>query len=327
MRFIRLLVGLAGIALLGGVILGYGGPLVYDLDLLAHFRLHLLGLSGIVAVFALLTGERATLWRAVAAAVLAIAGLSPIWEGPGPEGTGTPLTVMVANLYIHNERPEAMRQALVAAGADVLVTAETSPDALEGSFGLDRYYPHRLLFPGRTSNLRIVLWSRFPILEGELLFTYRNRAPSAATALVEIAPGQVVSVLALHLAHVGLGPQQNQVARLDEIVADLPRPLIVMGDFNATAWSWAVHRIERLTGTRRIGGVIRTWNGSYPTPLGAIQEPFGLPIDHILVSPGVGVAGIGTVEIPGSDHSGVRAMLRIPDGAGSSAPGRPPVSR
>jgi endonuclease/exonuclease/phosphatase (EEP) superfamily protein YafD len=206
-----------------------------------------------------------------------------------------------------------MRAALAASGADILVTAETPPEALAGDARLDRLYPHRLHHELRRSNWRLVLWSRFPIRRGELLLKDRYGIPSGLSAVVEFAPGHELSVLALHLPHVALAEQQAEVEALDELAAGLPRPLVVMGDLNATAWSWAVHRAERLTGTRRVGGVLRTWDGAYPTPLVAIPEPFGLPIDHILVSEGIGVAGIGTVEIPGSDHMGVRARLRVPD--------------
>ena len=110
-----------------------------------------------------------------------------------------------------------------------------------------------------------------------------------------------------------------------EVAGHFSGPLVVMGDFNATPWSHAVRRIERLTGTRRIGGIGRTWHG-YPTPLGEVPVPLGLPIDHILISPGIGVLSVGTLEIPGSDHLAVRAVLTVPTAEEAFARAAPALS-
>lgn len=314
MRLLRTIAGLAGAALLALVALGYGAPFFYELDLLAHFRLHLLGLSGIIALAALVLRARGALWRAVAAAVLALAGLGPLWEGSGPAGTGRPVTVATANLYWHNERPEEMRRAVLAADADILLTVETSRERVGGAGAFAEAYPHYFVQHPGSPDWRLVLWSRLPIREGgHVLLDPEHGAAYGVQAVVEIAPGRTLSVLGLHLEHVSVGSQGAQVEALGRLAADLPRPLVVMGDFNATAWSWAVHRAEALTGTRRVGGVTRTWHGHYPTPLVRVPEPFGLPIDHVLVSPEIGVEQIGTLGIPGSDHDAVRAVLRIPD--------------
>ncbi len=203
-----------------------------------------------------------------------------------------------------------MRQALLQADPDILVTAETTR-AERDAGGLDAHYPYHVIYQTGGEDLRTALWSRFPILDGAMVLP-ENGAPAGAMARIEIAPGQAITVLGLHLGHVAFGDQGRQIETVGEIAAGLPRPLVVMGDFNATAWSYAVRRVEALTGTRRINGIDRTWHGGYDTPLGQIPEPLGLPIDHILVSPGLGVRSIGTVPIPGSDHLALRAVLTLP---------------
>ena len=242
MRLLRITVGVAGAALLVAVGLGYGGWLFYDLDLLAHFRLHLLGLSGALALVSLLIGARAGFWRSLAAAVLAAAGLVPLWEPLPPAGEGVPVTVMTANLYYGNPKPAAMRQALADADADILLTLETNRSAIEGEPALAKLYPHRISYEVAGPDLMAVLWSKFPVLRGETVPLGTDEVPSAVRAVVEVAPGRTLSVLGLHLSHVSLGSQGAEVERLDELAAGLPRPLVVMGDFNATAWSWGVRR-------------------------------------------------------------------------------------
>ncbi len=316
-RVVGVGVGLAAPAVLGAVLLGYGGPIWFDLDLLAHFRLHLLLLALALAAVAVLVRNRGALWRSVAAAVLAMAGLVPLWQSPPPPGAGTPITVMTANLFFWNPVPRQMRQALLDADPDILVTAETTR-AERDSGGLDEHYPYHVIYQTGGADLRTALWSRFPITDGAMIMP-ENGAPAGALARIEIAPGQEITVLGLHLGHVALGDQGTQIETLGGIARDLRRPLVVMGDFNATAWSYAVRRVERLTGTQRIAGVDRTWHGGYDTPLGRIPEPLGLPIDHILVSPGLGVRSISTVAIPGSDHLAVRAVLTVPPPAEPSA--------
>lgn len=313
MRLLRFTIALAATALLAVVLLGYGAPFFYELDLLAHFRMHLLGASAIVAVTGALLGSRAALWRSLAAAVLAAAGLTPLLEGPGTAGEGQPVTVMTANVYGPNPQPEAMRRALLAADADILLTVETLREAVNGPSGLPERYPHVAAFRDTDApDMRVVLWSRFPIRRDEAVFGEQGLA-SGVGAVVEVAPGRELSVLGVHLSHVSLGAQGLEIERMDDLSEDLPRPLVIMGDFNATAWSWGIRRAEELTGTRRVGGIYRTWNGEYPVPFLPVREPFGLPIDHILVSPGLGVESIETVDIPGSDHDAVRAVLRLPD--------------
>ena len=89
------------------------------------------------------------------------------------------------------------------------------------------------------------------------------------------------------------------------------RPLIVAGDFNAAPWSWVVARAAEVTGTDVLGGTRVTWKGSYRTPFGPLPEPWGHQIDQILLSEGIGVASVETLDLPGSDHLGLLLRLRI----------------
>jgi endonuclease/exonuclease/phosphatase family metal-dependent hydrolase len=55
-----------------------------------------------------------------------------------------------------------------------------------------------------------------------------------------------------------------------------------------------------------------TWKGRYRTPLGKLPEPLGHQIDQILLSSGIGVVSVETLDLPGSDHFGLLLHLRIP---------------
>jgi len=311
-RFFRAVIALSALLNLFAVVLGYAGPLAHAFDMLAHFRLHLLWAGAIVAVCAILARDGKSLWRATVAATIALAGLTPLWEVQSPTGEGRRLVVMTANLFQDNEETDAMLRMLGAADADILVTNETTKAVQTGARPLTGLYPFRLSLSTHGQILRTVIWSKFPMRNGALLLEDQVE-PTGAHGWVRIAPGVEISVMGLHLAHAYPGNQARQIAALEGIVATLPEPRIVLGDFNAAPWSHALARVEALTGTRRIPGYRVTWRGSYSTPLGHLPAPLGHAIDHVLVTPGIGVEAVETIPIPGSDHRAVRAVLRIPD--------------
>ena len=311
-RLIRFIVALISIALLAAVCLGYFGPAVFALDVLAHFRLHFLLLCIPVGLLAVMLRDWVVVWRSVVIAVLAIAGLGVLWEEPLRGGGEVELSVMTANLFQQNSRTEEMQRELLAADADVLVTMETTKAVLSGSDSFALSYPFRLSLSTSGQTLRTVIWSKFPMRDGRLLLEDLVE-PTGALAIVEVSPGVEFTILGLHLAHNVVGNQEAQIRAMDLIAESMPMPRVIVGDMNATAWSHALRWIEDLTATRRIGGFRITWRGFYPTWIGSLRVPLGLQIDHILLSEGIGVRGLETRSIPGSDHKAVLARIALPE--------------
>lgn len=297
--------------LLAAVALGYGAAWFHALDLVGHFRLHLALAAAPVLVLALIVRRWTAAWRALVALVLAVAGLSPVWEQPTPVTEGQPLSVLTANLSHDNPETDAMVGALRAADADILVTHETTKAALTATHPLSDLYPYRLALSTRGRILRTVIWSKYPMRDGTLLLE-DTVEPTGAIAIVQLPDGREVSVVGLHLAHAWPGNQDRQIAVLGEITAGLPRPMIVVGDFNTAPWSHAMALVQRMTGTRRIPGYRVTWHGTYPEPFGGLPALLGHAIDHVLLSPGLGVGSVSVVAIPGSDHDAVGATIMLP---------------
>lgn len=310
-RLIRFMISLISIAVLAAVCLGFFGYAVFALDALAHFRLHFLVLCLPLALLAAMLRDWASVWRTVAAAVLAVAGLGVLWEGPLRSGGDVEVTVMTANLFQQNSRTEEMQRALIAADADILVTMETTKAVLSGPDSFALNYPYKLSLSTSGQTLRTVIWSKFPMRDGRLLLEDRVE-PTGAMAVVEISPDVEFSILGLHLAHNVIGNQKQQIEAMDLIAESMPLPRVIVGDLNATAWSHALRRIETLTATRRIGGFRVTWRGFYPTWIGRVRVPLGLQLDHILLSLGIGVRHLETLPIPGSDHMAVKARIALP---------------
>lgn len=311
MRPIRFILALGAGLLLIATLPGYAAPFYYDLDLFAHFRMHFLGFAVLILVVAALLRARIALVLALGAALSSGLGLIPLWQGVASTGDGIRVSVMAANVYAYNADNAGMRRALVEADADILLTVETTLAAFPEDSELHELYPYRVAYRTYRTRLGTVLWSKFPIVKPGLQ-PADTEAPDTVRAIVEITPGKTLAVLGLHLAHVMISNQRDEIEELAHLIEDLPAPYVVMGDFNATPWSWGMRRAEALTGARRVGGVIRTWHGVYPTPLGPVPEPFGIPIDHILVSDGIAAEKAERIHIPGSDHAGVRAVLHVP---------------
>ena len=307
----RMTVRIGATFALVGVFLGYGAPIFHALDAIGHFRLHFLFLALVMILPALILRTRGALWRSLVAALIAVAGLSPLWEGESQIVAGRTVMVMTANLHHQNARSEEMVAALRSADADILVTNETTTRTLTADDPLSGIYPHRLSLSTSGNILRTVIWSKFPLRDGAL-FLEDQVEPTGAAAIARLPDGQEITILGLHLAHAFPGNQDRQIAALDEIATNLPRPLIVLGDFNAAPWSHAIREVEKLTGTRRIPGYRVTWRGAYPSPFGEIPSVMGHAIDHVLLSPGMGARNIEVVSIPGSDHRAIGVTVTLP---------------
>ena len=291
---------------------GFLGPLHEGFDAVASFRLHGVGLAAGAFLLATAVGAWGGAALAVGALGLGLATLGPVWQPLPPPGDGPALTLFVGNLSARNDRPAALWQRVLAVEADVLVAVETTRAVFDAApSALAARYPHRILHDGPEA-LRVAILSRWPLSDARLHLD-NTVAPTGADRGGDAAGGSaVLGLVGVHLSRPVEGLQMAQARALGPIAARLGRPLIVAGDFNAESWTHAVRLAAEASGTRPLGGWRRTWAGGYPTPIGEIPAPLGHQIDHLLVSPGIGVAMLRAVGLPGSDHRGLVARLSLP---------------
>jgi endonuclease/exonuclease/phosphatase (EEP) superfamily protein YafD len=315
----RRLFGAAALGAAALLLAGFGGGVWFALDTLAHFRLHLAVLAVLFGLAAILARARLAGGAALVAAALGVAGLSPALAPagrPAAPGPTAPLTVAVANVDFSNDRSDEVEQALAALGADVLVTLESrsqfrrADGPLRGAFDtvVNRV---RWIYTGNW------LWTNLPVEDGEKRDTTPD-APAIVRARVSLPQGGTVDVLGLHFRRPLTEAQETQLAGLGAATPGLGRPLVALGDFNAAPWSEAVTRAAQTLGVEPVGGLRFTWRSKWAGWFGPFGALLSLPIDHALVSPGVGVDSVETFEIPGSDHRGVLLRLQIP--LGTSTP-------
>jgi endonuclease/exonuclease/phosphatase (EEP) superfamily protein YafD len=119
-----------------------------------------------------------------------------------------------------------------------------------------------------------------------------------------------VRLLALHtMQPAGLGVSEirdRQLAEVTEWVASGNRPTIVVGDLNATPWSFAFKDLledGQLIDSERGFGLQGTWRAHW-------SAPFRLPIDHVLHTRDFVTVRRELGPVLGSDHLPLHVALR-----------------
>ncbi len=265
----------------------------------------------VVGMLLALTARR--WWIAGASAlVLAIAAtvVVPLYVADGNSPSGTPVTLMQANVMLGEADPAALVASVRDRGVDVLTAQELTPefvDALDDA-GLGDVLPYRFVMP-YPGGAGAGIYSRVPVTDGRELDGYLL---SSVTARVDLGTGPV-RVYAVHPVPPYPTPtpvwaQEMSMLR-DELrtAAGSPEPVIVGGDFNATH-AHARFRALLTDGYVDVGdavgaGIVPTYptDKSYPPLVG---------IDHVLVR-GVGATSRAVVDIAGSDHRGLVVDLAL----------------
>jgi endonuclease/exonuclease/phosphatase (EEP) superfamily protein YafD len=308
----RVLPGLA-VALLVAVLTARLGRTPMFLDAVSAFELHFAVLALLLAAVALLRRRPRTAAIAALAAVAGAMGAATAFQpadrpaSPGPAET---LIFAQANVFHGNAALPALIEALDAIGADILVTVETPQALIDTPGALDRRYPHRHYSRGPDNQGGVAVWSRFPFAAAPPPREGAN--PRHVIVAIDIGGPTPLQVMGLHMDWPVLGAQAQNHADFDRFWSSLRPPIVVAGDFNAVPWSAMVRRVEDITRTEIIAGWRPTWFGGVGGRAGKLAMPGGLPLDHILVSAGIGARDVRTRALPGSDHRAVVARLTVP---------------
>ncbi|MGH9280380.1 MAG: endonuclease/exonuclease/phosphatase family protein [Acidimicrobiales bacterium] len=229
-----------------------------------------------------------------------------------PDGPGTRLRVVSSNVRSHSPDSTPLGLELATLGADVLLLQELSAEHLimlkaTGAFD-DFPYSYVDTRPG---SFGAGIWSKHPLADAE---TWEPGGLPMARATVEVG-GTPVRVFNVH-ARAAMRSRwipvfKAQMRDLRDAVRACDGPVIMAGDFNAT-YGHQPFRDVLAAGLRDAhvdagrGLIATTW------PRGGRVIPPLFRIDHVLVSPQIGVLdaceGVGR----SSDHRPVLADLVIP---------------
>lgn len=275
------------------------------LDNLSNFPVHF-GIA-FLACALLFAGLRQFAWAAAttAAAAVALAPVLPWYFGrdEAPADPARPaVKLLVSNVYYLNHRKRRLLDLVAAESPDVVGLVEVNQSWLRRLEVLRKRYAYHFEAPDEHF-VGLALYSRYP-LENARVMTLPDESPPAIAATLKTPQGDVGIVITHPMSPEGadaIEHRNGQILALSRYVAGVHGPAVVAGDFNLTMWN-AGYRplvdVANLHNARQGHGVGPTW-----PPFGTM----GVPIDHILGTPGVRFRNFRVLGFVGSDHLPVTA--------------------
>lgn len=292
-----------------------------------------IAVAGAVVLLALATREPdgGAFWLAVAlagATVLVQLGYvlpyTRLWrkETKDAEGGHPTLTLLMANVLMHNRRCEPLLRFIGERRPDLIVLDE--PDAWwEGALrALERDYPHTAKEP-LPNTYGMLLYSRLPFLHCERLHLVEPDVPSIH---VRVAVGG--RTVRLHFVHPrpphpseaqSTGDRDVELVVVGRMAAREREPTIVAGDLNDVAWSRTTRLFQRVSRTldpRRGRGMFNTFH--------ARRFLLRWPLDHLFHSDHFRLVALQRGPAFGSDHFPIVITLELdPDARREQDPPEP----
>ncbi len=298
-----ILVVIPAVALALVSLAAFGGRWIWWLDVLANFRAQYV--VGLVVLGLLLMMSR---WRRVGYGVLAVSAINlivvlPLFIGSPAdpiEGVST-LRVMSFNLLSTNENYAEVIDYIDTVDPDLVLLHEASRP---WEIAMDEAgFEHEVIRP-RSDNLIFgtLVLVRGSDVEG-ISYGFATNQPRA----VEIAfrPDgwdETLTVLSTH----PLAPTEEDRARLRDAqlvfaadwAAEAASPFFVVGDFNATPWSWPFRNLMATAEVRNS----QAGFGLQPSFATSSNILFRVPIDHLVYGSGLEVLDRRLGPAMGSDH-------------------------
>ncbi|WP_084772504.1 endonuclease/exonuclease/phosphatase family protein [Nonomuraea candida] len=267
------------------------------------------GLAALTALVALLRRDRwAALVAALACAVMAAVVAPRAFGQEQPAAKGEPLRVLTVNLFGRGDA-ETVVDFVREHDVEVFSALELTHAEAErlDAAGLRELMPYRVLQP-ETGATGSGIYSRHPMAELSGLFPPIGHNMPAAT--VTLPGGGKVEVVAVHPnPPLGRMEEEWRSALRSFPPASASAVRVLAGDFNASLDHRAFRDLlERgyVDAAEQVGkGLTPTWPNFRPIP------PI-ISIDHVVVDRRVAVNGVEILDVPGTDHRGVFADLRLP---------------
>lgn len=319
MRFIiglaRLIAGLLIVVTAVPAILGLFGFALAPLDLFNHLQLvWFFGtLIALVLVF-LVRGWRWTLVLGVLGFAASAWIFVPEWLSSlpaRPTANGTMLKLMTHNVFGLNYDMARVARVIADENPDIVALQEYFPEQQALDALLKPTYPYSVRCQGgKRANLG--LYSKIPF-DREMSEkdcpdnAYATQRTAHIIAGFTLADGTHFSVMTTHMDWpFPIERQRAELAAAAHEANNVEGPLIVVGDFNSTPWSYAMKGFEAATGLRRETRNLLTFPELFTVPPrisrdGIIHTTPFLPLDQVFER-GITVTELHRGPATGSDH-------------------------
>jgi endonuclease/exonuclease/phosphatase (EEP) superfamily protein YafD len=291
-------------------ITGLLGAYGWLLDLTSHFRVQYAVLLSVIAG-ALCVRRQFRIAAVFGVFALLNFGLvAPLYFGKpaGLTAASQKLRVLLVNVDTSNRHYDWVNALIREKDPDLLVLEEVDERWLNELKQLSGGYPHAITAP-RDDNFGIALFSKRQLLRSNVVYLGEAEVPSVEVE-IQVSTKRV-TIVGTHPLPPGSREyarlRNEQLAALAKFLADRTRPIILLGDLNATPWSVQFKRLVRATGlsdSSQGRGLHATWPANF--------FPLRIPIDHCLVSSDLTVLNKQVGRKVGSDHLPVIVELSVP---------------
>ncbi len=308
----------AAVFLVGVSIVAFGGGMFWGFEVLAAFRHYYLA-AGFILVFTCLF-TRAKPLIAVSLMTMVLNGwqVLPVYFSATASAADElfssedTLTVLQSNVYYNNKNFDQVAAYIQQTNADVVALQEVVykfSSLLDKHPALQAQYPYQVIKP----RAGMAVLSKYPLENIRTLSVIPEEGWDSVLTTQLNVNGQIATLIVMHPAHpTGEYDTWRQRKVVDRLVAnakELTKPMILVGDLNATPWSHEFYRIKSglgLKDSRQGFGLQGTWPASLDVGL------FRLPIDHGLLSPEIKVMSRTVGPDIGSDHLPVLLKVALP---------------
>lgn len=313
---LRLLCGMLIVVTAVPAILALFGFAVPLLDLFNHLQLLLFFGTLLAVIVSLLLGLPAG-WR-----VLAIAGLlasawtfGPEWlaslaQRPPASGARV-IKVMTHNVFGLNYDMDRVARVIETEKPDIVALQEYFPEQTRLDGMLRPAYPYAVRCQG-GKRANIALYSKIPF-DKEMAAgdcpddAYGSQRTAHIIAGFTLGDGTHFSVMTTHMDWpFPIERQLTEFQAAETAIKAVQGPLLVVGDFNSTPWSYAMKAFERESSLKRETHAMVTYPLAITVPPRLSKDgllhtlPF-LPLDQVF-GRGVVLHELHAAEATGSDH-------------------------
>ena len=274
------------------------------------YALPLLVLALLCLLPALLRARRRAALAGLVAVVALLLGAQLAWQLPYVVADDRPVVgpaFGLLSLNAYKGLADAGQVLAAARRADVVVLVEVTPAfvaRLDAAGWRDRFPHDAGASSAQVSNT--VIFSRHPLTGSRRLGSGSFDQWSTTVDVPGVGP---VALLAVHPCnpYCGRGRWADALAEVRRAVeAELGRPLVVAGDFNAVMDHGPMQELHQL-GLRSAADLVGAgWAPTYPANR---TVPPLIAIDHVLVDPALAVADLVRVPVDGTDHLGLLARI------------------
>jgi len=278
------------------------------IELFAHFRLQYFIVS-VLLFLAFALQQRYSYAGALLLTALLNGLLLVDWYLPARTGAGGPdeLRIFHANVLSSNKQHQRLIDLVTAEDPDMVFLQEITDDWLIGLRPMLRDYPF-VYTASRLGNFGIAVYSRVPFSSVSHVESPPLEYP---TIIATVSIGnRDLTLISSHptipLGKTSYSARNQQLDSLGDLLQATERPVVLLGDFNATLWDPHLKKLAHSAGlanARKGFGVLPTWPTYLPVAM--------IPIDHVLVSEGISVTSLKTGKSIGSDHLPLIATVSL----------------